>query len=48
MAVILITGANGQLGNELRSVSESFYGYDFLFTDIGELDITNNSLTSDL
>jgi dTDP-4-dehydrorhamnose reductase len=47
MAVILITGANGQLGNELRSVSENFYGYDFLFTDIGELDITSNSLTSE-
>ena len=41
MAVILITGAKGQLGNELRVVSKNFYGYDFIFTDIDTLDITN-------
>ena len=41
MAVILITGANGQLGNELKVVSKNFYGYDFIFTDIDTLDITN-------
>ena len=39
--VILITGANGQLGNELRVVSKNFFGYDFIFTDISELDISN-------
>lgn len=48
MAVILITGANGQLGNELRVVSKSFYGYHFIFTDIETLDITNPSHISDL
>ncbi len=47
MAVILITGASGQLGNELRIVSGSFYGYDFIFTDIDNLDITNPHLVSD-
>jgi len=41
MAVILITGANGQLGNELKIVSKNFYGYDFIFTDIDTLDVTN-------
>jgi dTDP-4-dehydrorhamnose reductase len=41
MAIILITGANGQLGNELRIVSKNFYGYDFIFTDIDTLNITN-------
>jgi dTDP-4-dehydrorhamnose reductase len=41
MAVILVTGADGQLGNELKIVSQSFYGYDFLFTDIDILDLTN-------
>jgi dTDP-4-dehydrorhamnose reductase len=41
MAVILITGANGQLGSELKVVSKSFYGYDFIFTDIDTLDLTN-------
>jgi len=41
MATILVTGANGQLGNELRSLSSHFYGYDFIFTDIDTLDITD-------
>jgi dTDP-4-dehydrorhamnose reductase len=47
MAIILITGANGQLGNELKVVSKNFYGYDFIFTDIDTLDITNPEKTSD-
>jgi dTDP-4-dehydrorhamnose reductase len=47
MAVILITGSKGQLGNELNVVSKNFYGYDFIFTDIDTLDITNNSQTSE-
>jgi dTDP-4-dehydrorhamnose reductase len=41
MAIILVTGAKGQLGNELKEVSKSFYGYDFIFTDIDSLDITS-------
>lgn len=37
---ILVTGANGQLGNELRLVTaESADRY--VFTDVGELDITD-------
>ncbi len=46
MAVILITGANGQLGNELKVVSKNFYGYDFIFTDISTLDLTSLEQTS--
>lgn len=38
---ILVTGANGQLGNELRSLSTAYPQFDFVFTDIDELDITN-------
>jgi dTDP-4-dehydrorhamnose reductase len=41
MAVILVTGSHGQLGNELKVVSQNFYGYDFIFTDIDTLDLTN-------
>jgi len=45
MAAILITGANGQLGNELRNVSRQYYGYDFTFTDIDTLNIANAEAT---
>ncbi len=44
MAVILVTGASGQLGNEIRKVSSNYCGYDFIFTDIDTLDITNPSV----
>lgn len=37
---ILVTGANGQLGNEMRRVAESSKHY-FVFTDVAELDITD-------
>jgi dTDP-4-dehydrorhamnose reductase len=45
MAIILITGADGQLGNELKVVSKNYYGYDFIFTDINSLDITSSEQT---
>jgi len=47
MAIILVTGAYGQLGNELRVVSKNFYGYDFIFTDRDTLDITSPDNTAD-
>lgn len=47
MSVILITGAAGQLGNELKIASGNFYGYDFIFTDIDVLDLTNFKITED-
>ena len=37
---ILVTGANGQLGSELKLISSSF---NFFFTDIEELDLSNLS-----
>ena len=46
MPIILITGAKGQLGNELKVVSKNYYGYDFIFTDIDSLDITSYEWTS--
>jgi dTDP-4-dehydrorhamnose reductase len=36
---ILVTGANGQLGSELRFLSEN-YPYEFYFTDVEQLNIT--------
>jgi dTDP-4-dehydrorhamnose reductase len=47
MAVILVTGANGQLGNELRTASRNYYGYDFIFTDIDTLDISSQEKTAE-
>ncbi len=41
MAKILITGSEGQLGNSLRKLAPEYPGIDFIYTDIGELDITN-------
>lgn len=41
MATILVTGASGQLGNEIQVISRSYYGYDFIFTDADTLDITD-------
>src|SRR5674476_253568 len=41
MINILVTGSNGQLGNELRKLQSDSPDYNFVFTDIAELDITN-------
>jgi len=38
---ILITGANGQLGSELREISESYDSFNFQFIDLQDLDITD-------
>src|SRR4051812_9678503 len=38
---ILITGQNGQLGNELKVLSAKFPEYEYVFTDVAELDITD-------
>lgn len=40
---ILITGANGQLGNDLRILSAEFNRYNYFFTDVDELDICNKT-----
>ena len=37
---ILVTGANGQLGNEMRIVSRGSAD-NYIFTDVAELDITD-------
>ena len=37
---ILVTGASGQLGNEMRIVSQDSKDH-YIFTDVAELDITN-------
>lgn len=43
MMNILITGANGQLGNEMRLLEKQYVDYHFVFTDVADLDITDLS-----
>lgn len=43
MINVLVTGANGQLGSELRKISGNFPEMVFSFTDVAELDITSPS-----
>ena len=40
MTNILVTGSNGQLGSEIRKLSQKS-DHNFIFTDIDELDLTN-------
>src|SRR5690606_30053116 len=39
--VVLVTGANGQLGQALQKASQAVSGIRFVFTDSKTLDITN-------
>lgn len=41
MKNILVTGANGQLGNEMRVLSAEHKEHNYFFTDVAELDICN-------
>jgi len=40
---ILVTGANGQLGRSMRRLAEKYPQFDFVMTDVEELDICNNA-----
>lgn len=41
MKTVLITGANGQLGQALKQIAGDYPAFSFLYTDYTELDITN-------
>ena len=43
MKNILVTGAYGQLGNEVRILSANYQEYNFMFTDVDSLDITDKN-----
>ena len=47
MKNVLITGANGQLGNEMRVLSAENSEYTYFFTDVAELDICNEQAVLD-
>ncbi|UPT67790.1 MAG: sugar nucleotide-binding protein [Sphingobacteriales bacterium JAD_PAG50586_3] len=37
---IVVTGAHGQLGTVLKELAETLPGFNFVFTDVADLDIT--------
>ena len=41
---ILVTGANGQLGNEMRALAAEGSSHTYLFTDVQELDICDEQV----
>ena len=43
MLNILVTGSSGQLGSELKEIATNYQDYNFLFTDVKDLDITNHT-----
>jgi len=47
MTKILVTGSNGQLGSEIKELSSIFPEFEFIFTDVAELDITSPKALSD-
>ncbi len=47
MKTILVTGANGQLGNEIKKASNKFSFFNFLFTDVNTLNIADEKELED-
>ena len=43
MNIILITGSHGQLGNEMQQAAKSFPAFNYLYTDIEDLDICDRA-----
>jgi dTDP-4-dehydrorhamnose reductase len=43
MKKILVTGANGQLGSEIKIVATNYPNFDFIFTDIADFPLDNES-----
>ena len=47
MSKILVTGANGQLGQSFRLIANQFLNYQFLFVDLPEIDLSIKEQLSD-
>lgn len=43
MNTILITGSHGQLGNEMQQAAKSFPAFNFIYTDVEDLDICDKA-----
>ncbi|MDY0279717.1 MAG: dTDP-4-dehydrorhamnose reductase [Salinivirgaceae bacterium] len=42
---IVVTGANGQLGNAIQELANNYPNFEFIYTDVQDLDITNKEAT---
>ncbi|HOL00382.1 MAG TPA: sugar nucleotide-binding protein, partial [Paludibacteraceae bacterium] len=47
MKTILVTGSHGQLGSEIQKISDHFSVFQYIYTDIEELDITDKKALED-
>jgi len=47
MKNVLVTGSNGQLGNSIRAQADDHTAFNFIFTDVAELDITDKKAVMD-
>ena len=47
MQTVLVTGSKGQLGNEIQVLAPSYPQFNFIFTDVEELDICNRQSVDD-
>ena len=43
METILITGSHGQLGNEMQQAAVRFPQFNYIYTDVEELDICDKA-----
>ncbi|MFZ4724859.1 MAG: dTDP-4-dehydrorhamnose reductase [Paludibacter sp.] len=43
MQTILVTGCNGQLGNEMQEAAKRFPSFQYIYTDVAELDICDKN-----
>ena len=41
MKKILVTGANGQLGSEIKELADNYPTFEFVFTDIDDFPLDN-------
>jgi len=47
MQTILVTGSNGQLGNEMQKAAANYSSFNYIYTDVAELDICNKNALSE-
>lgn len=47
MQNILVTGANGQLGQSIKLIAGNYPAFNFIYTDYQELDITNSAAVAE-